>query len=278
MLPVVLLIVPFFILKMFIKRAKSRPSLRARDSDIEPAPSPLGQSSVTAETSTAQDEEEESAVVNVMERKKAQKAKRDKRLVGVQSSSGPRLSFGSDAGDEDGDSSTPKRNGIGKSSLSRTLNLASTPSASPSLGGSNYSREYLDQLKAATPTRLTDANGAEKANGGLSELAQQKYAAQFAEDKTAGIPDAAAVQAAKMKRQAALESAMHGGGDMNEDYIALGGGKLIIRDGQSGPHPESRLMREEDEGDEGDEGMPNPILWSQIDCGLLHAASYELSI
>jgi GC-rich sequence DNA-binding factor len=245
---------------MFIKRAKSRPSLRARESDIDPEPSPLGQSSVTAQDVNAEDNDPESSVGNIMERRKAQKAKRDKRLIGVQSSSVSRLSFGSDAGEGDGDisTSTPKSSRLGKSSLSRNIDFASSPAASPG-PSSNYSREYLDQLKAATPSRSakagTNEGDEDGSNGGLSRLAQQKYASQFAEDTTAGIPDAAAVQAAKMKRQAALESAKHGGGDMNEDYIALGGGKLIIRDGQSGPHPESRLMREDDEGDEGDEGV-----------------------
>jgi len=31
-----------------------------------------------------------------------------------------------------------------------------------------------------------------------------------------------------------------------------------VHDGDKGPHPESRLMREEDEGDEGDEGESFP--------------------
>ena len=252
---------------MFIKRAKSRPSIRVRETDDEPAPSPLGRSSITADTSLAQDEEEQgSPVLNVMERKKAQKAKRDKRLVGVQSSSGPRLSFGDDTGvsGEDGLAGSPGVSRLGKSSLSRTLNLPSTPgpSTSSSAGGgeSSYSKEYLDQLKASTPSRSARVEGEDEAHGGLSKLAQQKFASQFAEDTTQGIPDAAAVQAAKMKRQAALESAKHGGGDFGDDFIALGGGKLIIRDGQEGPHPESRLMREDDEGDEGDEGMCSPFL------------------
>jgi GC-rich sequence DNA-binding factor len=82
-------------------------------------------------------------------------------------------------------------------------------------------------------------------------MAREKYASV---DSTEGIPDTAAIAAAKMKRQARVESSKHDiGGE--EDFISLGGGKLIVHDGEDrGPHPESRLMREEDEGDEGDEG------------------------
>jgi GC-rich sequence DNA-binding factor len=74
-------------------------------------------------------------------------------------------------------------------------------------------------------------------------------------DSTEGIPDTAAIAAAKMKRQAKVESSRHDIGQ-EEDFISLGGGKLVVHDGEDrGPHPESRLMREEDEGDDGDEGQ-----------------------
>lgn len=114
--------------------------------------------------------------------------------------------------------------------------LKASASVTPSGGESqSYSREYLSELKAATPTRAPKTEG-----DGLSAIAQEKYASQIAADTTAGIPDAAAVAAAKNRRKAALE-----GRSMDEDYISLGPDR--------GPHPESRLMREEDEGEEGDE-------------------------
>lgn len=64
------------------------------------------------------------------------------------------------------------------------------------------------------------------------------------EDESAGIPDAAAIAAAKNRRAQASRGTA---GGEEEDYISLGGSK--------GPHPESRLMREEDEMDDGDEDL-----------------------
>jgi GC-rich sequence DNA-binding factor len=249
---------------MFNKRVKSRPSLRARDSDVESIASPLGKSVVNASPAQDVQDEDEQGSGSVLERKKAQK--KDKRLSGVKSG-GTRLSFGGD-GDE-GEGFRPK-----KSLLSQNIKLphsagyyTSSPGAS---GVSSYSREYLSELKASTPTRAprtaTDGDdeedepmdGAdlrdEEDGTGLSRLAREKYASNFAEDTTAGIPDAAAVASARMKRQARVELAKHGG-EVEEDYIALGGGRVVVHDGRAeGPHPESRLMREEDEGEEFDEG------------------------
>lgn len=254
---------------MFIKRAKSRPSLRAREADDEPAAgSPLAKSSVTASTLSLGDGEGEEAESSgsVLERKKAQKKeRRPDSGAGTPS----RLSFaGGDAGE--GQRAKPR-----KSLLSQTINLPTTsglgsgegqgtPGASSS---SIYSKEYLSQLKAATPTRapalaatVDDEQDEDAENGtGLSRIAREKYGSALVEDTTAGIPDTAHIQAAKQRRAAAVESRKHGGSGgagEEEDYIALGGGKLIVHDGGSGPHPESRLMREDDIiGDEGDEDL-----------------------
>lgn len=256
---------------MFNKRVKARPSLRARDSDLDtssPA-SPLGKSVITANVTA--DEDESGTSGSVLERKKAQK--KDKRLSGLKSSGSTRLSFGGEG--EEGEGFKTR-----KSLLSQSIKL---PTQSPgyvdlgSSGISSYSREYLSELKASTPTRAPrsggqdedeDIEGSELAGDiemedgtGISRLARDKYASEGQKDSTAGIPDAAAVASARMKRQAKVESARHGDGE-EEDYIALGGGKLIVRDGRvgDGPHPESRLMREEDEGEEYDEGE------SAVDC------------
>lgn len=243
---------------MFNKRVKSRPSLRARDSEVESTASPLGKSVITASTGDDLDVDNEGGSSgSVLERKKAQK--KDKRLPGVKSG-GTRLSFGGD-GDE-GESFKPR-----KSLLSQNIKLPTqTPYYdAPSPSGSSYSLQYLSELKASTPTRPgrnTDVDedepmmdGDEEDGLGISRLARNKYASDFREDTTAGIPDAAAVASARMKRQAKVESGKHGGNGEEEDYIALGGGKLIVHDGRAeGPHPESRLMREEDEGEEFDEG------------------------
>jgi GC-rich sequence DNA-binding factor len=89
---------------MFIKRAKSRPSLRAREADDDDAPStsgsPLAKSSVTpageddAAGDLSMDIDEDGGSGSVMERKKLQaKGKRkDKEVVKKAS----RLSFGGD--------------------------------------------------------------------------------------------------------------------------------------------------------------------------------------
>ena len=242
---------------MFIKRAKSRPSLRAREHDAESAGSPLAKSSFTGED--AVDPEANDGSGSVLERKKAQK--KEKRRDGLGKPT--RLSFGGD--DEPGETTPFKPK---KSLLSQSLQSSGTPASSSSsptasTSSSIYSREYLSALKAATPSRAPRRATVEDAEesdddddddgSGLSRLARDKYASTLVEDTTAGIPDAAAVASAKIKRQAALENAKHGG-NLGEDFISLGGGQISVYEGGDGPHPESRLMREEDEGDEGDEG------------------------
>jgi GC-rich sequence DNA-binding factor len=186
---------------------------------------------------------------SVMQRKKAQK----KEKKGL--SKGSRLSFGNvepEAGD--GTPFKPK-----KSLLSQSIKLPSTPSATAndSPSSSIYSSEYLSQLKANTPSRGPKVDDEEdedegEESGGLSRAAREKFASTLREDTTAGIPDEAAIAAARMKRQAAVNTAKRG--VESEDYISLGGGQIAVWDGEKGPHPESRLMREEDEGEEGDEG------------------------
>lgn len=249
---------------MFNKRAKARPSLRAREADDDgpSTGSPLAKSVITAEAEDAGDSSmaTEDDGLSVMERKKL----RNKEKKTTKPAS--RLSFGGEGEESQG---TPFKQK--KSLLSQSLKLPSTPTASSnpsqpaaSSSSSVYSREYLSQLKAATPNRSArtdeaqsddeedDVGGKDNQSGGLSRAAREKFGNVLVEDTTAGIPDAAVVAAARMKRQAALTGQKRGMGD--DDYIALGGGQVAVWDGEKGPHPESRLMREEDEGDEGDEG------------------------
>lgn len=246
---------------VMFKKAKSRPSLRARDSeDLTPTSSPLARSSFAADDpDTSLDVEEKDGDVSlgsVFERKKAGKRDKDKRQgrpIG-----GSRLSFGGDKAGGEGEPSKPRRSLLSQSTTARLENAAASSSSSPLGASPSYSSDYLSQLKASTPTRgprpprVDDDDGIEEVDAnGLSKLARDKYASV---DTTEGIPDTAAIAAAKMKRQARVEISKHDAGN-EEDYISLGGGKLIVHDGDDrGPHPESRLMREEDEGDEGDEG------------------------
>lgn len=261
---------------MFIKKPKSRPSLRTRDSD-DITPSPLSKSITTDNDPDSSiniiedDGDGDISMGSIMERKKAQKKGKDKKRPGTGTT---RLSFGgpadeSSTGGGDGDGGDSPAFKPKKSLLSQSISarLPSTPSHSSPLASTSstaspsYSSEYLSQLKASTPSRGPRQNTTsitveddedERDASGLSRLAREKYAAV---DTTEGIPDAAAIAAAKMKRAAAIESAKHDGGAAGgeEDYIALGG-RLIVHDGEAGPHPESRLMREEDEEGEGDEG------------------------
>lgn len=242
---------------MFIKKPRSRPSLRARESDAPSSiSSPLAQTSFTADdpdsSINVEDDDGDVSMGSILERKKG--SKRDKERRRDRPSGGSRLSFGGDKSGAEGESSRPRKSLL---SQSITANHASTSqSHSSPLGGSpSYSQDYLSQLKASTPSRaprpVTVDDDEEDDGSGLSRLAREKYASM---DSTEGIPDTAAIAAAKMKRQARLESSKHDVGQ-EEDFISLGGGKLVVHDGEDkGPHPESRLMREEDEGDEGDEG------------------------
>ena len=182
---------------------------------------------------------------SVMERKKA-KGKEKK-----SSGKGSRLSFGVDAEESSSREGTPFR--VKKSLLSQSFKLPTTDSPAASTSGRTYSSEYLSELKASTPSKVPQrvtVENEDEDEAGLSRLARDKYASQYVDDTTAGIPDAAAVAAAKSKRQAAVESTKH---DLGEDYIALGG-QVAVYDGEKGPHPESRLMREDDEVGDGDEG------------------------
>ncbi|WVN87006.1 uncharacterized protein L203_102182 [Cryptococcus depauperatus CBS 7841] len=257
---------------MFLKRARPRPSLRARESDLPDSVSTSSPLSKTSPVPTVDHTENPKPSIengldessgSLLDRKMRQKKDKGKNKPGTKGAS---LSFG---GEDEKELFKPR-----KSILSQRIKLPSTTgeftsssATVPSDGSSGlYSQEYLLQLKAATPTRAPsnatdtihidenkDVNGS-----GFSRIALDKYASSFAQDKTAGIPDVATITAAKLKRQAGLgnnEDKIGG----EEDYISLnegiGGGRIAIYDAQQGPHPESRLMREEDEEDEGDEDM-----------------------
>lgn len=83
------------------------------------------------------------------------------------------------------------------------------------------------------------------------DLTRNKFGDEYAHDE---IPDAASIKAAKEKRAKAAASGAAAGGGLSEDFISLGGcskkGSRATRDSESnyqGPHPESRLQREEDD-------------------------------
>ena len=143
---------------------------------------------------------------------------------------------------------------------------SSTPATSPSV---SYNNAYLEELKASTPTkapRRDDDNEPMEvdditagAESNILPPISSRYAPVL--DTTQGIPDEAAIAAAKAKRKTAFGTGVSSSSGMGgEDYISVNqdNGKLSVYDadarGDVGPHPESRLQREEDEEGDGDAG------------------------
>lgn len=72
----------------------------------------------------------------------------------------------------------------------------------------------------------------------------------FVEESAAFIPSESSIKVAKEKRERLRKTQVTG----EEDFISLSVTKRA--DEPQGPHPESRLVREEDELGEGDDGRP----------------------
>lgn len=75
------------------------------------------------------------------------------------------------------------------------------------------------------------------------------------------IPSESSIIAAKEKRERIRQSDMHAK-DGEGDFISLS----VTRREETyqGPHPESRLVREEDELGEGDDGEPTHNIWVRV--------------
>jgi len=155
---------------------------------------------------------------------------------------------------------------------------SSTSAASPWV---SYNNAYLEELKASTPTkapRPDDENEPMEVDDVAADVGSSilppissRYAPVL--DTTQGIPDEAAIAAAKAKRKTATGTGVSSSSGMGgEDYISVNqdNGKLSVYDadarGDVGPHPESRLQREEDEEGDGDAGSFNvePIVKTGI--------------
>ena len=137
-----------------------------------------------------------------------------------------------------------------------------------------YSREYLSELKASTLSTpnskgstpvpdydssfdvsmdqsgfLADMSEIEDKSSTsceLSQLAILTYLYLLALD----IPTESSIRAAKQKREMLRKTGAVNDGE--EDFISL---SVVAKDDvPQGPHPDSRLVREEDELGEGDEG------------------------
>lgn len=81
-----------------------------------------------------------------------------------------------------------------------------------------------------------------------------------AEESASYIPSESSIKVAKEKRGRLRQTQATG----EEDFISLSVAKL--EDGPKGPHPESRLMREEDELGEGEDGKPFILLRPLFRC------------
>ncbi|EPQ51044.1 GCFC-domain-containing protein [Gloeophyllum trabeum ATCC 11539] len=163
-----------------------------------------------------------------------------------------RLSFGGADEAEEGEVFQIK-----KSNLSSRISLGKAPGSpgvpsvesSPRSSGPVYDQAYLSQLKASTPTSRPRLAGDESVDMSMSVDGDNSIALAasdvFADTDTA-IPSASSIQAAKEKRERLRTTA-----PAAEDFISL---SLTKReDNYQGPHPESRLVREEDELGEAEE-------------------------
>ena len=139
-------------------------------------------------------------------------------------------------------------------------------------GAPIYDKAYLSELKASTPTARPplperDSHGADISMDAddfstqtietvdvfgtvayFSSTACLMLTKVLLEESETAIPSESSILASKQKRERLRDISSTG----QEDYISL---SVAKQDDQSrGPHPESRLMREEDELGEGDDG------------------------
>ncbi|KAF9221600.1 hypothetical protein BS17DRAFT_711194 [Gyrodon lividus] len=217
---------------VIFKKSKSRPGQRTRDStdNTEETPQHLAEAGIESPISLAS--------------KHKSRVKRSKPKS--------RLSFG---GDDEGGEGEPFQ--IKKSSLSRKLTLGTHPASLPatldqatissrSNGAPVYDQAHLTELKASTQsTRRPTSDDVYDADVSMDVDESTLDPLQLSEVGESVIPPQSRILAAKERREHLRVSGEE------QDYISLSVTKHI--DISQGPHPESRLMREEDELGEGDD-------------------------
>ncbi|TFK73624.1 hypothetical protein BDN72DRAFT_893804 [Pluteus cervinus] len=157
-----------------------------------------------------------------------------------------KLTFG---GEEEEDSSdVPQVKKLKSLSLGASLNLdQATISAS---SGPRYDQAYLNELKASTlsvrPTLPDDADMMVMSIDS-NDSPMIIDTVQETEDASTYIPSESSIKSAREKRRRIQTT----GVTIEEEYISLS----VVRksDQPQGPHPDSRLVREEDELGEGDD-------------------------
>ncbi|PPQ85156.1 hypothetical protein CVT25_004163 [Psilocybe cyanescens] len=167
-----------------------------------------------------------------------------------------RLSFGGDE-EEEGNGEVFK---VKKSNLSRKMALGTHPAIIPPTldqatistnESPRYDAAYLKELKANTPSaRPSLAANIDPYDADMSidvdDVSMQNIIVDT-EDNVSVIPSESSIQVAKEKRERLRKTQANG----EEDFISL---SVTKRDEEpQGPHPESRLVREEDELGEGDD-------------------------
>ncbi|KAG6853058.1 hypothetical protein C0991_007202, partial [Blastosporella zonata] len=216
---------------VIFKRAKGKLAQRARQADAENDAEP-----------TAQDVAEDSP--STLAAKLRNKVKRTKKS---------RLSFGGDEDEESGGEVFQ----VKKSNLSKKIALGTHPAtvslnldkATISNSGPTYSQAYLNELKASTPsTRPPPVSDPYDADMSMDVDDVSTMVIEGASSLSeAVIPTESSIKDAKERRDRLRKVGVSG----EEDFISLS----VIRkaDASVGPHPSSRLVREEDELGEGDD-------------------------
>ncbi|KAG6334692.1 hypothetical protein ID866_4391 [Astraeus odoratus] len=206
------------------KRSKPRAGQRTREADLEPD-----------EPNTENDSESPATIASKIKNK----AKRAKAK--------PKLSFGGDE-PEEGDTFQVK-----KSKLSRKLALGIHPAnalpdtldqatiSARTNGGPVYNAAYLSELRASTQSAPLPVHDPDIYDANISMNVED--AVIMSSDVT--IPSQSSIRAAKEKRERLRAIGP------DEDYMSLA--VTTRNDTYQGPHPESRLVREEDELGEGDD-------------------------
>ncbi|KAF7364986.1 GC-rich sequence DNA-binding factor-like protein [Mycena venus] len=220
-----------------IFKRKSKPTARARQSSPEP------ESNDTANESPS-----------TLATRLKNKAKRAKPKS--------RLSFGADE-DEEGGGEVFK---VKKSNLSQRLSLGTHPSnnvlsnldqasISPHRGPT-YTKADLNELKASTPSSRAPVPSNDPYDADMSmDLGDisADISMQDIEESETFIPSESSIKVAKERRERLRKT----GVSHEDDFISL---SVVKRPDESqGPHPESRLMREEDELGEGDDVLKSEL-------------------
>ncbi|TRM64154.1 nineteen complex-related protein 2-domain-containing protein [Schizophyllum amplum] len=222
------------------KKKGTKPALRTRLSEAAPEDSVK-----TPEDDATMGDESPSAIATKL-KKQAKKAK-------VKTP----LSFGAEEQESEGTEFKIRKSNLSqklknKAALPSNLDQASITAQST---GPRYDQNYLNELKANTPTSRpsfsADAYDADMAmdvdapNDIVSVI--DVDALDDIAEHAPRIPTETSVKAAKERRERSRKT----GTSTSEDYISL---SLVHQDSEyQGPHPTSRLMREDDDLGEGDD-------------------------